>query len=98
MIQFVLKFMIYGMISILVSLISRSLMAMSIGVPHMECIYLNLFVSLEHLLTLVTSIVVTKPLMQSSLNRAIDIINFVRRFQSFIADTVDRWENIMYQN
>ena len=48
-------------ITILIELISRSLMAMSLGVRRMECTYLNLFVSEEHLLTSVTSIVVTKP-------------------------------------
>ena len=36
MIQYLLKFMINGMISILISLISRSLMAMFLGVPRMD--------------------------------------------------------------
>ena len=36
-----------------------------------------------HLLQLVISVAVTKPLLPSSLNRAIAIINFVRRFQKF---------------
>ena len=36
----------------------------------------------------VTSFVVTKPLPLSSLNRAIVIINFVMRFQSFITYAV----------
>ena len=35
------------------------------GVPRMKCIYLNLFVLLEHLITLVTLIVVKKPLSLS---------------------------------
>ena len=42
----------------LLHVISRSLMAMSLGGPLMECI---LFVSLRHLLILVTTVVVTKP-------------------------------------
>ena len=54
--------------------------------------YLSLFVSLEHLLMKVTSTVVTKPLLPSSLGRAIIIINFVRFFQSFKADTVGWWK------
>ena len=35
-----------------------------------------------------------KALLPSSLGRAIVIIHFVRRFQSFIADTVGWWKNI----
>ena len=38
-----------------------------------------------------TSAVVIKPLPPNALDRAIVIINFVRRFQSFIADTVGWW-------
>ena len=72
-----------------------SSMVMSLGVPRMECTYLSVFVSQEHLLMLVTSTVVTKPLQPSSLGRAIVIINFVRRFQSVIADTLVLVENIM---
>ena len=49
MVQFPLKFVINGTISI--QLISRSLMAMSPDVPRMEYTYLNVFDSLEHLLT-----------------------------------------------
>ena len=60
---------------------------MSLGVPRMECTYPSFFVSLEYLLTQVTSTVVIKPFPPSSLGRTIVIINFVRRFQSFIADT-----------
>ena len=44
----------------LILLITRFLMAMSLRKPFMECIYLNLFVSLEHL-TLMSSTVVIKP-------------------------------------
>ena len=61
MVQFPLKFVINVTISISVRLMSRSLMARPLGVPRMECTYLNIFVSLQHILTLVTSIVVTKP-------------------------------------
>ena len=75
--------------------ISRSSMVISLGVPRMECTYLSLFVSLEHLLTKVTSTIVIKPIPPSSLGRAIVIINFVGRFQSFIADTVGWCKNIM---
>ena len=39
MVQFLLKFMINGTISSLILLITHSSMAMSLGEPHMECIY-----------------------------------------------------------
>ena len=51
--------MINGMILILVLLIFRSLMAMSLDVPLIVYIYLNLFALPEHLLMLLTSIIVT---------------------------------------
>ena len=51
--------MINGMILILILLISRSLMAMSLNVPLMVYIYLNLFALPEHLRMLLTSIIVT---------------------------------------
>ena len=44
---------------ILILLISRSLMAMSLNVPLMVYIYLNLFALPEHLRMLLTSIIVT---------------------------------------
>ena len=53
------KYMINGMILILILLIFRSLMAMSLNVPLMVYIYLNLFALLEHLRMLLTSIIVT---------------------------------------
>ena len=89
------KIMKKGAILILIQLISRSSIVMSLGVPRMESTYLSLFVSLEHLLTQVTSTIIIKPLLPSSLGRAIVIINFVRRFQSFTADKVCWWKNIM---
>ena len=52
------KNMINGMILILILLISRSLMAMSLNVPLMVYIYLNLFALPEHLRMLLTSIIV----------------------------------------
>ena len=51
--------MINGMILILILLISRSLMVMSLNVPLMVNIYLNLFALPEHLRMLLTSIIVT---------------------------------------
>ena len=57
MVQFPLTFIINGTILILTLSIFRSLLHTSYGVY----IYLNLFVSLEHRLTLLTSIVVTMP-------------------------------------
>ena len=51
------KYMIYGMILIL--LIFRSLLAMSIDVPLTVYIYLNVFALPEHLPMLLTSIIVT---------------------------------------
>ena len=56
--------------------------------------YLPVFVSLEQL-RIVTSIVITKPSLSSFLHTAIVIMNFVRRFQSNIADTMGWWKNIM---
>ena len=53
------KYMINGMISILIVLIFRSLIAMSLNVPLMVYIYLNLFALPEHLRMLLTSIIVT---------------------------------------
>ena len=53
------KYRINGMILILILLIFRSLMAMSLDVPLMVYIYLNLFALPEHLRMLITSIVVT---------------------------------------
>ena len=53
------KYMINGMILILILLIFRSSMAMSLDVPLMVYIYLNLFALPEHLRMLLTSIIVT---------------------------------------
>ena len=53
------KYMINGIILILLLLIFRSLMAMSLGVPLMVYIYLNLFALPEHLRMLMASIIVT---------------------------------------
>ena len=53
------KFLINGMILILTLLISRSLMAMSLNVPLMVYIYLNIFALTEHLRMLLTLIIVT---------------------------------------
>ena len=44
--------------------------------------------SSEHLQTLMTLTTVKKPLLPNFLGRAIVILNFVRRFRNFIADTV----------
>ena len=51
--------MINGMILIFILLIFRSLMAMSLDVPLMVYIYLNLFALPEHLRMLLTSIIIT---------------------------------------
>ena len=66
----------------------RFWMAMSPGVPHMGYTYLNLLDSPELLQILMTFITVIKPLLPNVLGRAIVILNFVRRFRKFIADTV----------
>ena len=63
-------------------------MAMSPGVPHMGYTYLSLLDSPELLQILVTLTTVIKPLLPNFLGRAIVILNFVRRFRNFIADTV----------
>ena len=60
---------------------------MSTGVPHMGYTYLNLFDSPELLQVLVTLTAVIKPLLPNFLGRAIVILNFVRRFRNFIADS-----------
>ena len=53
------KYMINGMILILILLIFRSLMAMPLDVPLMVYINLNLFALPEYLRMLLTSIIVT---------------------------------------
>ena len=63
-------------------------MAMSPGVPHMDYTYLNLLDSPELLQILMTFTTVIKPLLPNFLGRVIVILNFVRRFRNFIADTV----------
>ena len=50
--------------------------------------YLNLLDSPERLQVLVTLTAVIKPLLPNFLDRAIVILNFVRCFRNFIADTV----------
>ena len=59
---------------------------MSPGVPHMGYTYLNL--DLPELQILMTLTTVIKHLLPNFLGRAIVILNFVRRFRNFIADTV----------
>ena len=61
---------------------------MSPGVPHMGYTCLNLLDSPELLQILVTSTTVIKLLLPNFLGRDIFILNFVRRFRVFIADTV----------
>ena len=63
-------------------------MAMSPGVPYMGYTYLNLLDSPELLQILMTLTTVIKPLLPNFLGRAIVILDFVRRFRNFIADTV----------
>ena len=58
------------------------------GEPHMGYTYLNLLDSPELLQILMTLTTVIKPLLPNFLGRAIVILNFVRRFRNFIADTV----------
>ena len=63
-------------------------MAMSPGVPHMGYTYLNLLDSPKLLQILMTLTTVIKPLLPNFSGRAIVILNFVRRFRNFIADTL----------
>ena len=63
------------------------LFGMFSGVPHMGYTYLNLLDSPELLQILVTLIAVIKSLLPYFLGKAIIILNFVRRFRNFIADT-----------
>ena len=63
-------------------------LAMFPGVPHMGYTYLNLLDSSELLQILMTLTTVIKPLLPNFLGRAIVILNSVRRFRNFIADTV----------
>ena len=60
---------------------------MSPGVPHMGYTYLNLLDSPELLQILMTLTTVIKPLLPNFLGRVIIILNFVRRFRNFIADS-----------
>ena len=62
--------------------------ALTPDVPHMGYTYLNLLDSPELLQILMTLTTVIKPLLPTFLGRAIVILNFVRRFRNFIADTV----------
>ena len=66
---------------------------MSPGVPRMGYTYLNLLGSPGLLQILVILTAVMKPLMPN-FGRAIVILNFVRRFRNFIADTVSWQKNI----
>ena len=56
--------------------------------------YLNWLDSPELLQILMTLSTVIKPLLPNFLDRAIVILNFERRFQNFIADTVPCLKNI----
>ena len=68
--------MINGMILILILIIfRRSLMAMSLNVPLIAYINLNLFAFPEHLRMLITSLIVTNSYLQNFLSKAIGIIN-----------------------
>ena len=62
-------------------------MEMFPGVPNMGYTYLNLLDSPELLQILVTLTTVIKLLLPNLLGRGIVILNFVRRFRNFIADT-----------
>ena len=83
------KYMINGMSLILILLIFRSLMAMSLDVPLMVYIYLNLFTLPEHLRMLLTSLIVTNSYLPNFLSKAIGIINSTKHFPSFIVDTLN---------
>ena len=67
----------------------HSLMAMSLDVPLMGYIYLNLFALLEHLRMLLTSIIVTNSYLPNFLSKAIGIINSPKHFPNFIVDTLN---------
>ena len=83
------KYMINGMILILILLIFRSLMAMSLDVPLMVYIYLNLFTLSEHLRMLLTSIIVTNSQLPNFLSKTIGIINSAKHFPNFIVGTLN---------
>ena len=87
--------MINGIILILILLISRSLMAMSLNVPLMVYIYLNLFALPEHLRMFLTSIIVTNSELPNFLSKAIGIINSAKHFPNFIVGTLSCLKNIM---
>ena len=57
------------------------------GVPYMGYTYLNLLDSPQLLQILVTLTAVINPLLPNFLGRAIVILNFVRHFRNFIADS-----------
>ena len=83
MIQFPLKFMIYF------DIVNFPFLDGDVaGVPHMGYTYLSLLDSPELIQILMTLTTVIKPLLPNFLGRAIVILNFVRRFGNFIADTV----------
>ena len=88
-IQFLLKYMINGMILILILLIFHFLMVMSLGVPLMVYIFLNLFALPEHLHMLMTSIIITGSYLPNFLSKAIGIINFAKHFPNFTIGTLN---------
>ena len=63
-------------------------MVMFLVLHHMESISLNAFDLLEHLAMLLTSTLAINCLLRNFLNKAIGIINFAKRFQNFIDDTM----------
>ena len=69
--------------------ISRSFMAMSLGVPLIVYTYLNLFDLPEYFRRLVTSIVETNSYLPNSLRKAIGIINSTKEIPNFIIDTLN---------
>ena len=76
------------MILILILLISRSLMAISLGVPLM--VYISqLFALPEHLRTFVISIVVTHSLLPNSVDKAIGIISSAKYYPNFTVGTLN---------
>ena len=81
--------MMNGIILILILWIFRSFMVMSLDVPLMVYIYLNLFALPEHLRMLLTSIIVTNSELSNSLSKAISIINATKHFQNFIVGTLN---------
>ena len=91
-VQFPPEFVMNGTVLVLVWSVSLFWMAVSPSVLHVGYTYLNLLDSPGLLRVFMTLAAVVGPLLPNFLARAIAILNFIRCFRNFIADTVPCWK------